>query len=495
MAATADKYSKNTLNDKDTTSGGTTTKNILALQPLALTEYTSDANFKQKFFCNDVWHRQDSEGKECVIGLLADVPSNETYKLHQDGSETGKTSRFGKLRINKNGTNYIVLNDGGLNTKALIRFASSSPNQIYTNYVKVICYLRSAYYLRTDRFKVHIIKNGTEIYDFPLIYDASATDAGIFPAKYEANAFVGKYNMREIGGLSAGDTVTLQVTSENGEGKFEGGTKEVDVLGAMYFILCYRRKPTADGGKGIPDWSDTTKDPSDPDNYDEIWAVLVSEDMYYHNTSNPLQSGVLDRLFTSPDSELIGVTSEEWLQGAELHSGETIEDAYDKNLAAIGDGWYFGIPLEGVSGTTPVWVGITTTSLTAKNMNWHSDIYVPANYTLKLNFGGNYNRVTGIYTVYLRGTFTGSVPSGTQIYLKIYPEISLAPETTPVSVTATYSGSATQTLYTFTTTDANAMYMTYRTMGNPSPDNVDANGYLNRQDEATVRVSDLPDAT
>lgn len=495
MAATADKYSHETLNDKDTTSGQTTTKNIYALQPLALTEYSSDSNFKTKFFVNEVWHKQDSDGKECVIGLLANIPSNETYKLHQDGSETGKYNRHGKLHLVKGGTDYIVLNDGGLNTKALIRFATGSPNQIYTNYVKVICYLRSAYYLRTERFKVRIIKNGQEIYDFPLIYNETATSPAIFPAKFESNAYVGKYNLGVIGGLSAGDRVVLQVVSENDEGTFEGGTKEVDVLGAMYFALCYRRKPTADGGKGIPDWSDTTKDPSDPDNYDEIWAVLVSEDMYYHNTSNPLQSGVLDRLFTSTDSELIGVTSEEWLQGAELHSGETIEDAYDKNLAAIGDGWYFGIPLEGVSGTTPVWVGITTTSLTAKNMNWHGDVYVPANYTLKLGFGGNYNRVTGVYTVYLVGTFAGSVPSGTQIYLKIYPEISLAPETTPVSVTATYSGSATQTLYTFTTTDANAMYMTYRTMGNPSPDNVDANGYLNRQDEATVRVSDLPEAT
>lgn len=495
MAATADKYSHETLNDKDTTSGQTTTKNIYALQPLALEEYSSDANFKAVFFVNDVWHKKDSEGKEVVMGLLEIEPTYETYKLHQDGSETGKHSRLGKLRMNKNGTDYIVLNDGGLNTKALIRFATGSPNQIYTNYVKVICYLRSAYYLRTERFKVRIIKNGQEIYDFPLIYDETATSPAIFPAKFAANAYVGKYNLGVIGGLSAGDRVVLQVVSENGEGTFEGGTKEVDVLGAMYFALCYRRKPTADGGKGIPDWSDSTKDPSDPDNYDEVWAVLVSEDMYYHNTANPLVSGVLDRLFTSPDNELIGVTSEEWLQGAELHNGETIEDAYDKALAAIGDGWYFGIPFEGVSGTTPVWVGITTTSLTAKNMNWHGNVYVPANYTIKLSFDGNYNRVTGVYTVYLRGTFAGSVPSGTAIYLSIYPEISIAPETTPVSVTAIYSGSATQTLYTFTTTDANAMYMTYRTMGNPSPSNVDNQGYLNKADEAMVRVSTLPDAT
>lgn len=127
MAATADKYSKNTLNDKDTTSGGTTTKNILALQPLALTEYTSDANFKQKFFCNDVWHRQDSEGKECVIGLLdtrAGVTDSHYRELHGGCSATEAIAqadphkRNGKLHLVKNGVNYIVLNDGGLNTKA-----------------------------------------------------------------------------------------------------------------------------------------------------------------------------------------------------------------------------------------------------------------------------------------------------------------------------------------------------------------------------------------
>ena len=507
MAATANKYSSETLNDKDTTSGGTTTKNILALQPLALNEYRAnpldqhpdqtqtadDASFKNHFFVNEVWHRQDADGNEVVLGLLENTPSYETYKLHQDGSETGKTSRFGKLRINKNGTNYIVLNDGGLNTKALIRFASSSPNQIYTNYVKVICYLRSAYYLRTDRFKVHIIKNGTEIYDFPLIYDASATDAGIFPAKYEANDFVGKYNMREIGGLSAGDTVTLQVTSENGEGKFEGGTKSVSVLGAMNFVLVYRRRPTTDNnGKGMPNWSDSTADPTDSANYDERWVILLSDDMYEHNTANPLVSGVLDRLFTSTDNELIGVTSAEWLQGAELHSGETIDDAFDKSLAAIGDGWYFGVPYEGVSGTTPVWIGVTTTSSTAKNMNWHGNVYVSANYTLKLSFSGSYNRVTGEYTVSVNGTFTGSVPSGTTVYLSIYPEISLVPSETPITVTATVNTAGTHTLHTITTSDSGAMYMTYRTMANPSPDNVNENGWLESTDEANVRVRDLP---
>lgn len=473
MAVTRDKYSNTTFEDR-------AEGQAYALLPLALPEYESDAKFKPSFFVNDVWHWKDTDGNECVIGLVEDNSARESYNLHAPG-------RRGKLRIVKDGVRYVVPNDGGLNTLALIRFTTGSPDTIYTNYVKVVCYLQSAYYLSTDRFKVRIIQNGQELYDFPLIYDATAEDAGVFPAKFQAAAYVGRYNLGIIGGLMPG-TATLQVVSENGEGTYEGAKKTVRVLGAMNFALVYRRTPD---GKGIPNWSDTTADPTDSANYDERWAVLVSEDMYVHNTANPLVSGVLDRLFTSTDNELIGVTSEEWLQGTQLLDTETIDDAYDKALAAIGDGWYYGIPYEGVDGATPVWVGITTTSDTAKNMNWHSDVYVSSNYRLKLSFTGSKDRTTGVYTVSVIGTFTGSVQSGTQITLNIYPEISMIPSTVPVTVTATVDSAGAKTLHTFTTSNASARYMTYQTYCSPSPKNSE-NGYLERSSEAIVMVSDLP---
>ena len=110
MAAHAGLYSSETFNDKD--SGND--KQILALQPLALTEYQSDADFCSVFFCHGVWHKKDKNSKECVLGLLdtrAGITNSHYQDLHAEG-------RKGKLRLTKGGVNYIVLNDGGLNTKA-----------------------------------------------------------------------------------------------------------------------------------------------------------------------------------------------------------------------------------------------------------------------------------------------------------------------------------------------------------------------------------------
>lgn len=126
MAATADKYSKNTLNDKD----NGTTKQVFALMPLALTEYVNDATFKKVFWCHDVWHKKDGEDNEVAIGLLkTSVSQAEGFpaiicsELHGGCSSTASIAasdphnRKGKLHLVKGGADYIVLNDGGLNTK------------------------------------------------------------------------------------------------------------------------------------------------------------------------------------------------------------------------------------------------------------------------------------------------------------------------------------------------------------------------------------------
>lgn len=140
MAATKDKYSKNTLNDQNTTVAGVTTPQIYALMPLALNEYRADPtnqhpeqtqvadeeNFKALFFCHAVWYKKDTDGKQCAIGLLdtrAGITNSHYREMHGGCSATQATAnadphkRNGKLRITKNGINYMVLNDGGLNTK------------------------------------------------------------------------------------------------------------------------------------------------------------------------------------------------------------------------------------------------------------------------------------------------------------------------------------------------------------------------------------------
>lgn len=231
MAATANKYSSETLNDKDTTSGGTTTKNILALQPLALNEYRAnpldqhpdqtqtadDASFKNHFFVNEVWHRQDADGNEVVLGLLENTPSYETYKLHQDGSETGKTSRFGKLRINKNGVNYIVLNDGGLNTKAWIGFTNgtgTSPIVMATpDFLAFKVAYQNAYYANTTKFQITINAgtHGTRTFtmqDLPLTAKASSELFTYLGTEISAMA------------LPENTDVTLTLASINSEGTY-----------------------------------------------------------------------------------------------------------------------------------------------------------------------------------------------------------------------------------------------------------------------------------
>ena len=143
MAATKDKYSKNTLNDQNTTVAGVTKPQIYALMPLALNEYRADPtdqhpeqtqvadeeNFKALFFCHAVWYKEDTDGKQCVIGLLdtrAGISNAYYREMHGGCSATAATAsadphkRNGKLRITKNGVSYIVLNDGGLNTKPFV---------------------------------------------------------------------------------------------------------------------------------------------------------------------------------------------------------------------------------------------------------------------------------------------------------------------------------------------------------------------------------------
>lgn len=227
MAATADKYSKNTLNDKDTTSGQTTTKNIYVLQPLALTEYTSDANFKQKFFCNDVWHRQDSEGKECVIGLLdtrAGVTDSHYRELHGGCSATASIAqadphkRNGKLHLVKNGVNYIVLNDGGLNTKAFA--AAPTIDMCAANLVIFHFPYRNAYWQNTTNAvaTVELWQGGNKT----MTRTKALTD---MPKLRNTD---GTYYILDQDTINAiappvGSTIKIKITMTNGEGDYTSG--------------------------------------------------------------------------------------------------------------------------------------------------------------------------------------------------------------------------------------------------------------------------------
>ena len=185
MAATADKYSVDTWNDKDNTSTSPATKQIYAYLPLALTEYTTaadagksysqmtdaekkdDNGFCEKFFCDSVMKFKDSEGKDCVVGLLdVDHPMvqdvwQRSLDLHIRNEGGASRSRQGKLMINKNGTNYMVLNDGGLNTKPFIEIGSPIVLCACTYCVLRIDSFRNAYYFNTNtwRLKIELFQN------------------------------------------------------------------------------------------------------------------------------------------------------------------------------------------------------------------------------------------------------------------------------------------------------------------------------------------------
>ena len=94
--------------------------------------------FKTRFYLDEV-----IGGKEGVVGLVD--PTGDNAKMHN------LTTRGGKGRIG----NMQILNDGGLNTKALALWEDNPSfyNSAYNGFIVTIrCY--SAYYVDTDYFGI-----------------------------------------------------------------------------------------------------------------------------------------------------------------------------------------------------------------------------------------------------------------------------------------------------------------------------------------------------
>lgn len=209
MAATADKYSKNTLNDKD----NGTTKQVFALMPLALQEYQSDATFESTFFCHDVWHKTDTEGKECVIGLLREPVSQADRPLY---NQMHADKRKGKLHLVKNGVNYTVLNDGGLNTLPCVDIPII--DLCATNMVIFHFPYQNAYWENTSNAvaRLELWSNGVKqneriltLSDMPKVRATSGS------------CYIFDQDTMNALSPSVGDTIKIHLAVTNGEGTFD----------------------------------------------------------------------------------------------------------------------------------------------------------------------------------------------------------------------------------------------------------------------------------
>lgn len=415
MAATADKYSAETLNDKNTTSGGQTVKQVFALQPLALTEYLvasdngipysqmtdaqkkDDTGFKNKFFCDAVWHKKDKDGNEVVMGLVRSDWSTNNAKHHSS------VKRKGKLGVTLGGVHYNVLNDGGLNTKPDAAF-SGQILAAYTNYVKVLCNLTSAYYLRTEYFQIDMnwTHNGNDYeYSFPLNVGTTSDPTTILAAKAKLTQFAAIYK-GVIGSLNEGDELYLTISANNTECNYQGETNYINpntvhatVKGAMNFIQVYKftSQPTSstDPLTGTP------------------YAMLISEDQYQAPTPpNVTGGGCLYRLLTATGA---GDPMSEPLQDSEILQGAqgTAEDAYEATLGDLGEGWYYGVPKSGINDSTLVYIHIDSTK---KALQWMSNPYVQISYNIVMNVTGTWDNTNQHYVITVSARVTGTRPSG-----------------------------------------------------------------------------------
>lgn len=408
MAATANKYSAETLNDKDTTSGQTTTKNIYVLQPLALTEYTSDANFKQMFFCHDVWHKKDGDGNEVVIGLLdtrAGISNSHYQTLHAD-------ARKGKLRLVKGGVDYTVLNDGGLNTKP---FADTPTIDMCCENLVIFHFsYQNAYWENTSNAvaTIEVWRNNTKqaertltLSDMPKVRATSSDVNG--------PCYILDQDTMNALSPSEGDTIKIKVSVTNGEGTYSTGEYATATVDARIELLIVR-KITA-----------VSDNPADGDLYHclikpEYWDTVVNGDDGYPNLKN---------LFAAAEDTRVNTTV--YFRGFSGNSAPS--NLLDSALPA---GLYYGFPA-----TTPFVdvdppaankiIEVEDTGDGGHAFKWHASTYTPVVPVVPLTFSG----FTAAFST--TGTYTSYATVANNYYdVHIWPTIT-------VSASAAGSGSFT----------------------------------------------------
>lgn len=495
MAAHRGVYSADTYNDKDDGQN----KQILALKPLALTEYlvaydngkswsqmtdsekSDDTGFKSKFFVDDVWHETDTDGNECAIGLLENDSTTKKYQHHA-------AARRGKLRVKKSGTEYIVLNDGGLNTTPDCKFHTNRPASGFTNFIKFIVDLYSAYYVNTTQFHIWLYRKENNAWAYYYDWTIMITsDSAALAAKGKKEEFV-TYKDGTFGGLSEGDEMRAILTSENTEGKYpyfagsyptaseaanmpSGTYLDFTIKGALNFTQLYYHEELS--GSNLPS-SSTQPVTNRP------YVMVISEDMYDYNPNYPLQGGILGRLFAGQADNRLGLDDATHPKGCV----GTLEDAYDApSYDALGDGFYFGVP--------KTWGGSELAYIRIENngIYWYPNQYTTANYTLTMTFEGS--RSNGVITINVYANLSGTWNSSqTSITTNVY----LFGLTETFLYTYTQAATSAKVLMgTFTTSSENA-YKTKNSAGSPAPSNVDSQtGYIETQYEGAISTITIPD--
>ena len=209
MAAPSTVYSSNVLKVQQ----GSGTPAVLALLPLSLTEYGSDVNMKALFYLDEVKHCLDVSGKDVIQALVKDSGAN--YLMHAP-------ARLGIGRYYKDGQNYILLNDGGLNTYGEVISFSAASN-LLKNGITINAQFKAAYYASNNiagiRFKV---VNKTEYNSGQLIQIELKATATVNNRPYNVTDADDYY-------IQVGDIVEVTPFVQNDEGIKYGTTQSVTI--------------------------------------------------------------------------------------------------------------------------------------------------------------------------------------------------------------------------------------------------------------------------
>lgn len=118
---------------------------------LFLAEYEN--KIKETFYLDAFLVIDDEQGNKAFLGLVKDIPGSLNYRMHN-------VSRWFKQRLAPGDTNqpHIVMNDGGLNTKAFI--SNSLFTTSFANRAKVPIKTVSAYYDNSSRIGYYYRKLG-----------------------------------------------------------------------------------------------------------------------------------------------------------------------------------------------------------------------------------------------------------------------------------------------------------------------------------------------
>lgn len=118
---------------------------------LFLAEY--EDKIKETFYLDALLVIDDEQGNKAFLGIVKDIPNSLNYRMHN-------VARWFKQRLAPGDTNqpYIVMNDGGLNTRALVNPPVITNTRIGTlaGYIKT----KSAYYVYSDQISWQYSVNG-----------------------------------------------------------------------------------------------------------------------------------------------------------------------------------------------------------------------------------------------------------------------------------------------------------------------------------------------